>query len=219
MEPIDKSEALKVWLEEYKALSADIQNRVTLQHGLMNFLLLIVSASAVVIGSVLKDNLIHQYQSEIKLLLMVLPILFFFFVWRHANHDLNIIDKAAYINHTLRPNVVAITGDASVLGFERFLERARQRRHIDFGALIWWGGEHSFHLIFSAIALVGAFAAFLSGKGPLVFGTTARELLEFAVQDTLLALDVVLFYLTVKLKKKVGYAYGSIVKRGEDVWC
>jgi hypothetical protein len=84
--------ALRFWLEEYKALSADIQNRVSLQQGLINLQLLVVAAFIALIGGLARQGVILQFQKELQLCVLILPILFAFFVWRQSDHDTNIID-------------------------------------------------------------------------------------------------------------------------------
>lgn len=216
---MNADDSIKIWLEEYKALSSDIQNRVTLQHGLMNYLLLIVSAATIILATLLKDNLFSRYQDEFHIYLLILPLLFYFFVWRHSNHDINIIDKASYINNVIRPNIVILGCDAGILGFEKFLEKARQKRLKQFGYLIWLGGEHFFHLLLSFIALLIAIIVFFGSPGPMRVASDLREFFIFGFEDFLLLTDIVLFVETIKLKRKVAYAYSAIINKSSEIWC
>lgn len=209
---------IKIWLEEYKALTSDIQSRVVLQQTLMNYLLLVVSASAIIISSVLKEKTFYEYREGLQIFLMFLPMLFSFFVWRHANHDLNIIDKASYINKVIRPNLVILTGDANLIGWDRYLENKRQERR-KYGLLILLSGEHSFHILFSFISLVAAIIAFVNGPGEMRLFTTPQEFFIFSLVDLMLAADIILFIFTINMKIKIGYAYSTIVNESSDVWC
>lgn len=209
---------IKIWLEEYKALTADIQSRVVLQQTLMNYLLLVVSASAVIFSGLLKDELYNEYRDGLQIFLLFLPMLFSFFVWRHANHDLNIIDKASYINKVIRPNLVVLTGDANLIGWDRYLENKRQERR-KYGILMLLSGEHSFHILFSFIALVAGIIAFVDGPGGMRLFKTLQEFFVFTLVDLMLLADILLFIFTIKLKIRIGYAYSTIVNESRDIWC
>jgi hypothetical protein len=218
MTPLSPDNAVKVWLEEYKALNSDVQSRVVLQHGLMNYLLLVLSAVVLVLTSMLKEGLIDGHFNTLRYFLLVLPILFSFFVWRHANHDINIINKAAYLNNVVRPNLIAITGDSNILGFEQFLDSARRQRSKSVGALVWVGNEHNFHLFLSLIAVVIAVWAFFAGPGEFVWFSTPSEFMSFAVLDLLLFIDLALLPMTIILKLRVATAYASIVPKTGEIW-
>jgi hypothetical protein len=209
---MNADDSVKIWLEEYKTLSSDIQSRVILQHGLMNYLLLIVSAASIILATLLKDNLFSKYQDAFHTYLLILPLLFYFFVWRHSNHDINIIDKASYINNVIRPNIIILGGDVSILGFEIFLKNARQNRLKQFGYLIWLSGEHFFHLLLAFIALIVAIFAFFSGSEPMRMASNVREFFMFGFENILLIADIALFGETIILKKKVATAYSTIVR-------
>lgn len=218
IQPVKSEEILKVWLEEYKTLAADIQSRVTLQHGLMNYLLLVISATSVTIGVLANNNLIAQYESKIRILLFILPMLFSFFVLRHSNHDINIIDKAYYINNVIRPNIVILTGNENIIGFERHIDVARQLRSRQLGLAIWFGNEHFFHLFFSFVSTVFALIIFI-GNGNFKLSSNLKEFLTFLLEDFLIFADVSFFIATVKIKLKIAKAYSAIVNKSNNIWC
>jgi len=218
---LSNDDLIKIWLDEYKVLAADVQNRVTLQQTLMNYLLILVSASLVAFTGLLKDQLYSQYEAGMRIAVMVLPILFSFFVWRHANHDLNIIDKASYINKVIRPNLIVLTGDASLLGWDRYVDvRRKQRRR--YGFLMLLSGEHTFYLLFSFLSLLAAIYAFWGWQRPIslfsIF-SSIREWIGFSLAYLLLFVDTILFILTIRMKIRIGYAYCSIVNESSDIWC
>ncbi|MFA5353644.1 MAG: hypothetical protein WC291_05400 [Thermodesulfovibrionales bacterium] len=215
------SEALKFWLEEYKALSSDIQNRVTLQHGLFNMNILLAVGLLGFIANLIKTdvNLVASY--PIRLLAEGLPLIMSFFVWRHLNHDVNIIDKATYIHTVIRPHVAALSGDTELLGFERFLEKCRRDRLTRFGVVITLGGEHFFHLMFSLAFLMIAYAVFFLQPGHWVLAKNAQEALLFlcSAENGLLLISTLFTIETLKVRLKVAKAYGSIVPNPSSLWC
>ncbi|RNC64095.1 MAG: hypothetical protein ED859_18735 [Desulfuromonadales bacterium] len=78
-----QSEALKFCLEEYKVLSSDIQSRVTLQHGLLNFQFLFIGAFVALLATMLRDGSVSKYQNQLEFIALIAPIIFSMFVlWR-----------------------------------------------------------------------------------------------------------------------------------------
>ena len=71
------------------------------------------------------------------------------FVWRHIDHDQNIIDKASYIDYEIRRRVVVLTG-ASVLDFDGLLRARRHSRARRIGPLVFLGNEHVIMLLLVA---------------------------------------------------------------------
>jgi hypothetical protein len=208
-------EALKFWLEEYKVLSSDIQSRVTLQQALLNLQLIFVAAFVALIVGILKDGDIMKFTDELDLCFLTLPIIFSFFVWRHSNHDANIIDKASYIYNVIRPNVEELTGGLKVLDFEKFLENRKKTRKKVFGSFIIVGGEHLFYMIFAALSLLVAFLIFFK-SGQFVYARNVREAFLFGAQDVLIVLDVISFVAALHARLKVVEGYQSIVSEKSD---
>lgn len=211
------TEALKFWLEEYKALSADIQNRVTLQHGLFNMNILLAVGLLGFLANIIKTDLDIVTSYPIRLLLEGMPLIMSFFVWRHLNHDVNIIDKATYIHTVIRPNVAALSGDTELLGFEKFLEERRRDRLSRFGIVIWLGGEHFFHLMFSLAFLLIAYAVFLFQPGHWVWAKNVREAFLYGAENGLLLVSTLSTVATLRVRVKVAKAYGGIVPSSKSV--
>jgi len=146
-----------IWLEEYKALTADIGRRVDLQHKNLNLFLVLLSAFAGFIFNYWNDHSFDQLQTgEIAVLFAIAPLLGLFLVWRHLDHDSNIIDKARYLDGHVRPNLVELSGDDGVLMFDRFLVASRPQRTKTQGPLWILGNEHILPIAYVAIYLAFA---------------------------------------------------------------
>ncbi|MGC1185490.1 MAG: hypothetical protein WBA31_10150 [Candidatus Dormiibacterota bacterium] len=139
---------LTAWLEEYKSLAADVGARVGLQQSNASLAIVFISGLTGYVVTYWTSHGLHSLlASETALLLTLVPIIGQFFIWRHIDHDWNIIDKANYIDKHIRPGVQACCGDPSVLSFEQHLRIARQKR----AALSLLGNEHI--VVFGAIGV------------------------------------------------------------------
>ena len=210
-----KPNIVSCWLEDFKSLAGDIGSRVKLQHGLLNFQILVTVGLAGFLVALIKDGNKCIYDDEVKFIILLFPLVFCFFAWRHLNHDVNIIDKATYIYNVIRPNLVNLCGDNKLFGFEMFLEKCRKERTKKFGFLIWLGGEHFIHILFSMILLLLGYATFMLSPGKFVIASNINEFIWFISQDVLLFLSTFAVYGTINLRIKVSKAYISIVS-GEN---
>jgi len=208
-------ETLKFWLEEYKVISSDIQNRVTLQHGLFNMNILLAVGLLGFLANIIKTdlNLITIY--PIRLLLEGLPLIMSFFVWRHLNHDANIVDKAIYIHTVIRPHVGDLCGDTEILGFEKYLEERRRERLARFGFAIWLGGEHFFHLLFSFAFLFIGYAVFIFQPGNWILAKNIKDVFLYGAENGLLLLSTLSIIATLSLRIKIAKAYSNIVSNSD----
>ena len=204
-------DALKFLLEEYRVLANDIQSRVALQHGLFNFLILVAVAVAGLLGALLKDDAEAIYREDMKLCLLFLPTVFAFFVKRHLNHDVNIIDKAAYIHQVLRPKVARALGNRRVLEFEAFLRERRATRTQQFSLFVWLGNEQYLHLLLCFVSLVCAYSVFFLGPGEWRLARSVQEVLMFSAQSILLILGTTATVGAVIAWGKVRRGYQQIV--------
>jgi hypothetical protein len=133
--------SIDVLLDEYKELGAEVRMRIDLQQRNMNVLIVLVTAISGYILSYSADHgiavgaesLIH---SPTVLLIPLVPFAVNAFLWRHVDHDANIIDKAGYISNVLRPKIESEVGDAAVLGFESYLHVRRLSRGQRLGPLV-----------------------------------------------------------------------------------
>jgi hypothetical protein len=136
---------VSVMLEEFKELGAEVRTRIELQHRNMNVFLVLVTA---VTGYLVKfasdhgldetaESLVHN--DLLALAALVIPVANVF-LWRQLDHDVNIIDKTAYVNEVLRPDMIdAVGGD--ILGFETFLHERRSTRTYRLGPFLALGKE------------------------------------------------------------------------------
>jgi len=135
-----------VLLEEYKELGAEIRARIDLQHRNMNVLVVLVTA---VTGYLVKYASDHGLggtasslaHSELVVLISLTTLVINVFLWRHLDHDVNVIDKAAYVNTVLRPALLQHAGPGPLLGFERFLHERRAARPRRWGPFLVFGKE------------------------------------------------------------------------------
>src|SRR5690349_14742090 len=90
--------ALSVLMDEYKVLSDDIGRRVQLQQQNANVIIVLLTAFTGYLFNYWKDHSFSDLRvSEISCLVVVAPLLGMVGLWRHVDHDSNIIDKAEYI--------------------------------------------------------------------------------------------------------------------------
>ncbi|MGH7484658.1 MAG: hypothetical protein ACREMY_03510 [bacterium] len=138
---------LSALLDEYKELGADIRERVDLQQRNANLLLVFITASTGYLFNYWKDHGVHHgaaslVHSDIAALVPAVALVANVFVWRHLDHDQNIIDKATYIDTVLRPAARVCAGGEPVLGWEEFQRERRRRRPLRLGPLALLGNEH-----------------------------------------------------------------------------
>jgi uncharacterized membrane protein len=118
--------------EEYREMRAEIRVRIDLQHRNMNVLVVLVTTATgfliIYYSANARGNAAPLASSAVSLLFPVVCIFINVFIWRHANHDSNVIDKSMYISTVLRPRLIAATSNKEVLGLEAFLKTRRYSR-------------------------------------------------------------------------------------------
>ncbi len=148
---------LSIWMEEYKALSSDIQSRVDLQHRNTNLNIVFISALTGYIFNYWNKNSYHALlSSEIATLFVIAPLISLVFVWRHIDYDSNIIDKADYIYSVIRPHVDLCAGRSDYLAFESFLRKRRMQRTWKVGIFSILGNDHVIILLYLAMYMAYA---------------------------------------------------------------
>lgn len=141
-----KDRALGVWIEELKSHSGDIRNRVDLQHRNFNVFIVLTTALTGYLVNYWNEHglqgsseaLLH---SEIVLLVLLVPLFACVFVWRHTDHDANIIDDAAYVETVITPKLRHYADDQSLLTWEAFLRQRRVRRMRKVGPVAMFSTE------------------------------------------------------------------------------
>jgi hypothetical protein len=144
----DKSSdhAVEILMEELKSHAGDIRNRVDLQHRNFNVFIVLTTAltgylvnywneHGLKLGA---DALLH---SEIILLVLLVPLFACVFVWRHVDHEANIIDDAAYVESAVAPKLRSCAGDEELLQWERFLRQRRVQRMRRVGPVAMFSTE------------------------------------------------------------------------------
>ena len=200
--------ALGVWMEELKTHAGDIRNRVDLQHRNFNVFIVLTTALTGYLVNYWNDHGLQDgadalLHSEIVLLILLVPLFACVFAWRHADHDANIIDDAAYVETVVRPKLRSYAGDPSLLQWESFLRRRRVERMKRVGPVAMFSTEPVIMGLIGAI-YIGA-AWYLSGTQDAYAGE-AQQLF-----DLLLYVDSALFALTAYITAATAFGgYGDL---------
>jgi hypothetical protein len=190
-------------LEELKDLDAEIRLRIDLQHRNMNVLVVILTAvTGFLMKYVSENGLAALAVSELVVLIAMVPFIINVFLWRHLDHDVNIIDKASYIHGVLRPRVAAQLGGAEVLDFESHLHARRQTRSRRFGPFLNVGKEDLPMFLFLGIYLLSGWYIRTQSGG---HAGSAH-----AVFDAFLYLGTLLSLLSVLMAVGVGNEYRKV---------
>lgn len=145
---------------EFRELVAEIRLRLDLQHRNMNVFVVLVTAISGYLIKFASDHGVtgapsSLVRNEIVLLVPLVTVIANVFLWRHLDHDLNIIDKAAYIHSRIRPALVGATDSDMPLAFERFLHDRRKKSTVPLSAVRVVGQE--------SVPLFLLLAAYLAG--------------------------------------------------------
>lgn len=200
---------LSTLLEEYKELCSDIRARVDLQHRNVNLLVVFMTAVTGYLFNYWNDHGLDDganslLRSEIAALIAVAPLFANVFVWRHLDHDQNIIDKSLYIDTAIRPAVAECTGGVQVLGWERFLRERRRNRPPRIGPLVLLGNEHVTMLLFVAAYVFAGWYV----RGVADHAGEAKQLF-----DVLIYVASALFLLSLVMSVITAFAYGRLGAR------
>jgi hypothetical protein len=141
------ADGLSVMVDEYKELGSEIRLRIDLQQRNMNVLVVLITAITGYLLTYIGNNPVETVTGGAKApyVLLLLPttvLIADIFLWRHLDHDINIIDKAAYVRQVIQPRLTSLTAQ-SVLGFEEFLNLRRHRRPRRIGPLLALGQDHA----------------------------------------------------------------------------
>lgn len=136
---------MSVMLEEFKELAAEVRTRIELQHRNMNVFIVLATAVTGYLVKFASDHGLDEtaeslvYSDLLVLAALVIPVANVF-IWRQLDHDVNIIDKTAYVNEVLRPDMNDTVG-GEILGFETFLHERRRTRMFRLGPFLALGKE------------------------------------------------------------------------------
>lgn len=159
--PESDERAVTVLMEEMRSHAGDIRSRVDLQHRNFNVFIVLTTALTGYLVNYWNDHGLQDgpdalLNSEILLLILLVPLFACVFAWRHADHDANIIDDAAYVETAINPKLRRYAADEELLRWEEFLRRRRTRRMRRVGPVAMFSTEP---VIMALIATIYLFAA------------------------------------------------------------
>jgi hypothetical protein len=125
------------------------------------------------------------------------------FLWRHADHDIGIIDAASYLEQRLRPAIMNSLAPGQYLGYETFLSERRQGRSRHASRLVSLGNENTTMFLLLAI--------FLAAGWCILITTPSGAGNAHGVFDALLILASVLTVFSLVISLVVGADYKRIV--------
>jgi hypothetical protein len=206
MNSLLQEEAIKAqvssWMEQYKSTTAAIAARIDLQQRNANVNAVLVTASAGYLFTFWsKDGYAGVAQTEFSVLFAIMPLLSLAFVWRHIDHDSNIVDFAEYVALVIRPELRALVGRDTIT-FESFLRKRRWQR-IGGTFLVSILGNEAVIMVVLTIPYLG-YAWFLRISEPKRAGSAS------AFFDALVYLDTALFLLTLYLLARSAILYGRL---------
>ena len=191
--------------DEYKELTAEIRIRIDLQQRNMNVLVILLTAITGYLVAYAGDHGLDTHgvaDSEVLLLVALAPVLINLFIWRHVDHDVNIIDKAAYINRVLRPALTECTGGKPVLGFEEFLHHRRRARPRRVGPFLDFGKED--------VPMFFLLVTFLAAGWLVRFTVHSRAGEARTIFDVTLYMGTALLFVSLIMAILVGTGYRNV---------
>jgi hypothetical protein len=202
-------------MEEMRGHADDIRNRVDLQHKNFNVFIVLTTALTGYLVNYwndhgLRDGPAALFHSEIVLLLLLVPLFACVFAWRHADHDANIIDDAAYIETVICPKLRAYAGDEELLRWETFLRRRRVERMKRVGPVA---------MISTEPMIIGLIAAlFLVAGWYLRFDQSAYAGEAESLFDVILYVDTAAFVASVYIVAATAFGgYSELGRRSEFI--
>lgn len=199
-----QTELAKILVEQYKALTQGIVQRVDQQQKLLHFQLIFIGILVVIYARNPTALLSH----DSVLVLLLAPLVLMYFVIAHIRHDYMIISYARFNTHEIWPNL-QMTIDGDVPSWEQYLASRRQKYAF---TLSIFGSEYSLPLILCLILLPLSFWVVYS-NGPIFFSfAKSIDMSNWALG--LVVIEIVLFLLVLKLRLTVVRDYASIADRG-----
>jgi hypothetical protein len=156
--PGSDERAVEILMEEMRGHAGDIRNRVELQHKNFNVFIVLTTALTGYLVNYWNDHGLQRggdalLHSEIVLLILLIPLFACVFAWRHADHDANIIDDAAYVEMTINPKLRRYAADQELLRWEEFLRQRRVRRMRRVGPVSMFATEPVIMALIAALYL------------------------------------------------------------------
>jgi hypothetical protein len=175
--------AVAVLMEEMRSHAGDIRNRVDMQHKNFNVFIVLTTALTGYLVNYWNDHGLQDgsealFHSEIVLLLLLVPLFACVFAWRHADHDANIIDDAAYVESAICPKLRSYAGDQGLLRWEAFLRRRRVQRMKRVGPVAMLSTEP---VIMGLIAVIFLFAGWYLRIDQAAYAGEAEQLFDIVL--------------------------------------
>jgi hypothetical protein len=199
-------------MEEMRSHAGDIRNRVDLQHKNFNVFIVLTTALTGYLVNYwndhgLQDGSAALFHSEIVLLILLVPLFACVFAWRHADHDANIIDDAAYVETAVCPRLRAYAEDQELLQWESFLRRRRVQRMRRVGPVAMLSTEP---VIMALIAVIYLFAGWYLRIDQSTYAGEAEGLF-----NVLLYVDTVAFAISAYIVAAT--AFGGYAELGSRI--
>jgi hypothetical protein len=153
---------LQCWLEEYKSLRSEIEQRQT---SIRYLVILNITA----IGTIL--TLVFSKTESFWLLLLVIPVFAGILGMLTFIHSRKISQLAQYIRFVIKPALGSITHNNKILGWENFVRKIEERKNWFFRWFFHTGGISLLSYFLPSILAWGFVAkeAFEKGAGWIVF--------------------------------------------------
>ncbi|MES9834366.1 MAG: hypothetical protein ABW139_19200 [Candidatus Thiodiazotropha sp. DIVDIV] len=198
--PDDQIELAKILVEQYKALTQGIVQRVEQQQKLLYFQLIYIGILVAIYARNPSALLTH----DSVLVLLLTPLILMYFVMAHSRHDFMIISYARFITHETWPTLQRAI-DVSVPSWEKYLASRRQKYALPLSI---FGSEYGLPLILCLLLLPFSFWV-VYFNGPICF-SFAKYFDATNWVLGMIAIEIILFILVLKLRLTVMRDYGSI---------
>ncbi|MBW9263723.1 MAG: hypothetical protein K1564_19350 [Candidatus Thiodiazotropha sp. (ex. Lucinisca nassula)] len=198
--PDNQIELAKVLVEQYKALTQGIVQRVEQQQKLLYFQLIFIG----ILVAIYARNPTALLTHDSVLVLLLTPLILMYFVMAHSRHDFMIISYARFIAHEIWPNLQGAI-DSRAPSWEQYLASRRQKYALPLSI---FGSEYGLPLILCLLLLPFSFWVVYS-NGPICF-SFAKSFDASRWALGLVIVEIILFILVLKLRLTVMRDYGSI---------
>jgi hypothetical protein len=210
--PDSDERAVEILMEEMRSHGGDIRNRVDLQHKNFNVFIVLTTALTGYLVNYWNDHGLQDgpaalLHSEIVLLILLVPLFACVFAWRHADHDANIIDDAAYVEMAISPKLRRYAADEELLRWEEFLRERRVKRMRRVGPVAMFATEP---VIMALIATLYLFAGWYLRIDHAAHAGEAEQWF-----DVLLYVDTVVFAISVYVGAATAFGgYAELGSKG-----
>lgn len=120
--------AISLWAEQLNLASTGIAARVELQQKNANVnIVLLTAATGFIVNFISQHGYDDFIKSEVCIIVPLAALVTNIFIWRHVDHDANVLDQARYIEYVIRPSLLRLAGEDTVR-WEEFLQAGRLRR-------------------------------------------------------------------------------------------